>query len=118
MEMLIQWSRGRLIEWWSGNVAPASAGLPRIEATMAMAAARFDMGVMKKAIALGADPSVTNFLAYRMAAGAGDVEAMASIEALAAPSEYALKDALAWAHANGQWGAAARLRSRMAGAAA
>lgn len=111
------WSRGRLFELWSGNLAPASSGLDVLDATMAMAAVRQNMRTMTLMINFGANPAIKDFLAYRMAACAGDIAAMTLIESLAAPTEYALDDALLWAQSKKRIEAIAhiaQLRSRTA----
>lgn len=99
-EIQLLWARERLIELSARNVAPVSSGLVAREATLAMAAARLNMPVVRRMVSLGADPSVKEFLAYRMAAAAGDMDTMMAIEAIASPTEYAVNDALAWARAN------------------
>jgi len=103
-----------LIELWKGSALSASTGLSALDGAMAMAAAHQRMAAMKRMIALGADPSAMNFLAYRMAALAGDLQAMSAIEAVASPSAYALNDAIRWAHENDRWEVVLHLRSRLA----
>lgn len=110
-EIQIFWARERFIELWSRNVAPASKGLAVLDATMAMAAARRNMPVVKRMVALGANPLAKDFLAYRMAAAAGDLDAMRLIEAIAFPTEYAFNDALDWARANDRGEAVNHIKS-------
>lgn len=62
---------------------------------------------------MGANPGAKDFLAYRMAACAGDMEAMISIEFMDSPSAYALGDALAWATRNERLAVVEHLHSRM-----
>ena len=114
VEVQFHWTRGRLVELWSRTAAPASSGLGRLDAAMAMAAVRQNLPVMRRMLDLGADPAAKEFLSYRMAALAGDLDAMAFIEAIVSPSDYALRDALLWAQANRRGEAMERLSARIA----
>ncbi len=96
----LHWSRGRMSEVWSGTFTPASRGLGLEDAALAMASVRQDMQSVKKLMSLGANPSVNDFLVYRMAAAAGSLDVMLAIEATMTPSKYAKEDAFAWASFN------------------
>lgn len=89
------WLRGI---WWA-RFAPSNAKpfIPFLHSAMEFSAWKKDMKATRRLIEIGADLSRKKWMAFRMAAAAGDMETLKWMLERVTPSAYAFTDAIAWA---------------------
>ena len=97
----IMWIHWRLQEIFGRHVNPASRQKNLLDGLLTMASIRLKIDIFAKLIKLGANPTVENWLPFRMAACAGLTTSMQWLYDLSPPNDHALSDAKAWATNNG-----------------